>query len=167
MIFALLSSVLVFALMACEGPPGAPGLPGESGNPGNSGLAGPQGLPGAPGLPGPPGNPGNPGNPGAPGVPGPPGPPGPAAASPAASIALSKSVLSLASDPVTISGSGFMPGESVQLELVIDQQRSIIAGGGRTAQVQANASGAFSISLDEIGSPGTDVFGPRTLLAQW
>jgi hypothetical protein len=71
----------------------------------------------------------------------------------------------LASDPVTISGSGFMPGESVQLELVIDQQRSIIAGGGRTAQVQANASGAFSISLDEIGSPGTDVFGPRTLLA--
>ena len=60
MVLALLSSVLVFALIACQGPPGEPGLPGLPGNPGNSGQPGPAGPPGEPGLPGLPATPATP-----------------------------------------------------------------------------------------------------------
>ena len=50
-IAALLFSVLVFALVACEGPAGPAGLPGLPGNPGNPGPEGSQGPQGDPGMP--------------------------------------------------------------------------------------------------------------------
>ena len=67
-----------------------------------------------------------------------------------------------------VMGSGFLAGEPVLLELVVDQETSIIIGGGRTEQAQANGSGAFSVSLDEIGghdSVQAMAAGPRSILA--
>ena len=150
-VIALLSSILMLALIACQGSQGdsgQPGLPGSPGNPGSSGPEGAQGDPGIPGLPGHPGNPGPPGPPGPPGVPGTPGAPG---VSPEAAIEISKSTISTSGDPITVRGSGFLPGEPVALTLMLDPDLSIIAGGARGAQVQANEAGAFSISFDEVG----------------
>lgn len=159
---ALLSSVLFIVLVACTGDPGLPGLPGEPGNPGNPGASGPQGEPGEPGLPGAPGNPGNPGPPGAPGPGGANGAPGADAVSPAARIVLSKSTIGAAGDPFSVWGSGFRIGEPVTLVLQVDDSRQIILGGGRGAQISANASGAFSMSFDNVG--GSTV-GYKTLWA--
>ncbi len=148
-ITTLLSSLLVLALIACQGPqgePGLPGLPGEPGNSGSPGLQGPQGEPGLPGLPG------NPGNPGAPGPPGPPGPQGPAGidgVSPQAMVSLSKSSLASVGDPFTVSGSGFIPGEPITVSLMVDPNTSVTPDGGD--QIQANASGAFSVAFAELG----------------
>lgn len=177
---ALLSSVLVFALIACQGKPGLPGisgLPGNSGNPGAQGVQGPPGLPGISGLPGLPGDPGLPGNPGNPGNPGPPGAPGPAgpagadgedAVSPQARLVVSKSAIATAGDSFSVSGSGFRAGEKVTLALVVDQNLQIILGGARGAQLSANQAGAFSMDFDEIGGKGASLArapGDRTMLA--
>lgn len=167
-VIALLSSVLVLALIACQGPQGEPGVPGLPGNPGNSGAPGPQGAQGEPGLAGLPGHPGNPGAPGPPGPQGIPGEAGAPAVSPEAAIELSKSTISTSGDSVTVRGSGFLPGEPVVLQLKVDENLSIIAGGARGAQVQANEAGAFSISFDEIGgAPASQAraIGERTFLA--
>ncbi len=148
---ALLSSVLLLVLIACQGPPGEPGLPGLPGNPGNPGAQGAQGPQGDPGIPGLPGHPGNPGPAGPPGPPGAQGPQGDQGVSPEAAIALDKTVIATSGDPITVRGSGFIPGEAITLTLKIDDDLSIIAAGGRGSQAQANASGAFSIAFDEIG----------------
>lgn len=169
MVIALISSVLVFALIACQGPPGEPGLPGLPGNPGNPGEPGPQGAKGDPGEPGLPGNPGNPGNPGPPGPQGPPGPEGPAGVSPQAMISVNKMQLATSEDPLMVMGSGFLPNEPVTLSLMISGDTSIIVGGSRGAQVTANESGAFMASFDEIGgatASQNQAMGVRTLLAE-
>lgn len=161
LVTTLLSSILVFALIACQGPPGESGLPGLPGNPGNPGEAGPQGPPGVPGLPGLPGNPGNPGAPGPPGPPGPPGANGIDGVSPQASVSLSKSSVAAAGDPVTVTGSGFIPGEPIELALDISPGNHIHIEGG---EVQANASGAFRIGIEELGAG--DASGVLTFLAE-
>ena len=164
---ALLFSVFLTVLLACEGPSGSAGLPGAPGNPGNPGLAGAQGPPGDAGLPG---NPGNPGNPGPPGLLGPPGPPGPAgqdAVSSEARVVVSKSSLTM-DESVTVWGSGFLIGESVTLILVIDGQNQLVVGDADRFQTEANISGAFSVSFDSLGGSDDIVAmapGIRTLLA--
>ena len=161
LITTLLSSILVFALIACQGPPGEPGLPGLPGNPGNPGAPGPQGPPGEPGLPGLPGNPGNPGAPGPAGAPGAQGPAGIDGVSPQASISVSKTSIAAVGDSFSVVGSGFIPGEPVELALDISPDHHVHLEGG---EVQANASGAFSVSIAEIGE--TDAAGYLTLLAE-
>ena len=166
LITALLFSMFLTVLLACEGPAGPGGLPGVPGNPGNPGFAGVQGPPGDPGLPGNPGNPGNPGPPGHQGPPGPPGPAGQDAVSPEARIVVSKSSLTL-DEPVSVWGSGFLIGETVTLILVIDGQ-SLVVGDEDRFHAQANASGAFTLSLDSLGGSdilAADATGIRTLLA--
>ncbi len=148
---ALLSTVIVFALLACTGPQGEPGLPGLPGNPGNPGEPGPQGPPGDPGKPGLPGNPGNPGAPGPPGAQGPQGEPGTPGVSPQAAITVSKSMLATEGDAFSIWGSGFRPGEPVTLTLQVGQDSQIVLGGATGAQVTANGVGAFSASFDDVG----------------
>ena len=94
---------------------------------------------------------------------------GAAAVSPQAAIQLSKSTISTSGDPVTVRGSGFLPGEPVALQLVIDEDLAIIAGGAQGAQVQANEAGAFSIAFDEIGGASASqarAMGNRTFFAE-
>ena len=168
MVIALLSSVLVFALIACEGAPGLPGepgLPGPPGNPGNPGAQGIQGPAGEPGFPGLPGNPGNPGAAGPPGPQGIAGMDGKDATSPSAKLASSKDVIATAGDPFTVSGSGFQANEPVTLLIQVNQTLQIIIGGARGAQVVANEAGAFSIDFPEIGGRDTSLeraLGTRT-----
>ena len=145
-IIALLFSVFVILLLACAGPQGPAGLPGLPGNPGNPGPAGPSGDAGLPGLPG---NPGNPGAPGAPGAEGDPGSSGSAAVS-QARIELDKTVFGL-DESLSISGSGFRPGEPVTLLLVVNQNLQAMIGGGRRAQTQASSAGTFSIEFESVG----------------
>ena len=168
-VIALLSSLLILALIACQGPQGESGQPGLPGNPGHAGASGPQGPDGESGLAGLPGHPGNPGPAGPPGSQGPAGAQGADAVSPEASVELSKSTIATAGDPVTVRGSGFLPGEPVVLQLRVDENLSIIAGGARGAQVQANEAGAFSITFDEIGGASASqarAMGNRTFFAQ-
>lgn len=149
MILALLFSVSVFALVACEGPSGSAGLPGLPGNPGN---AGPQGGDGAPGDPGLPGLPGNPGNPGAAGPQGPPGENGPAgtnAVSPQARLNVINNSLT-SGDSFSVWGSGFKANEAVLLSVMSGSSKKII-GGGAGAQAASNAAGAFSVQFDSMG----------------
>ncbi len=151
----LLPLLSVLVLVGCYTPAGRgpPGLPGLSGLPGNPG---PQGNPGEPGLPGLPGNPGNPGALGPQGPSGPPGPTGPQggeAPSPEAAILLSSGVMSV-DQPLSIAGSGFLPGEPVTLVLVIDDIVSYVVGGRTAEQPVANAAGAFSVSFDSIRGDG-------------
>ncbi len=145
---ALFSSVLIFALIACQGPAGESGLPGLPGNPGNPGEPGPQGPPGNPGLPG---EPGNPGNPGLPGPPGAPGLPGADAVSPEASIMSSKGRVAASEDSFSVMGSGFKSNEVVIIQLRVDDGNPIIVGGGIGAQTSANEAGAFSKRFDGMG----------------
>lgn len=160
-ITTLLSSILVLALIACQGPPGEPGLPGLPGNPGNPGAPGPQGEPGEPGLPGLPGNPGNPGAPGPPGAQGPQGPAGIDGVSPQASLSLSKTSIAADDDPFVVTGSGFIPGEPIELALDISPGNHLHLEG---EEITANAAGAFSVAIAEIGA--TDASGYLTLLAE-
>ncbi len=163
-IAALLFSIFVFALVACEGPQGPPGLPGLPGNPGNSGPQGVQGPQGDPGLAGLPGNPGDPGNPGAAGPPGTQGAPGAdaVAISLEASLSVNKAVLTM-SEPIEVSGSGFQIGEPVLIRFSVDDKTQPILGSAT-----ANAAGAFTVAFDQLG--GTDAIkaaavGIRTLSA--
>lgn len=142
LMIAVISSLSVLILVACEGAAGAPGLPGNPGNAGLAGVQGPQGEPGLPGLPG------NPGSPGAPGAQGPNGPAGLDAVSPEADLIISKNSVSM-SEPVTIMGSGFRPGEPVSLHIIIDSTFAPMIGDASAAQATANAAGAFSIHFKD------------------
>ena len=80
----------------------------------------------------------------------------------------SKSVMTM-SEPFTVTGSGFRPGEPVVVQLAIGEFASPIAGGALGSQVTANGAGAFSVLFDfasEIGSVIEQAPGNRTLLAQ-
>ena len=128
---ALVFSAIMFALIAC------------SGSEGSQGVQGPQGLPG---------------NPGAPGAQGPAGPAGYSndnasggGQNSLAAIIVSKSSLSM-SEPFDLYGSGFISGEPVLISLRIDSTLSPVVGGGSSAQVVANAAGAFTISFDSIST---------------
>ena len=149
----ILSMFSILVLVACRGPQGEPGLPGLPGNPGNPGPQGIPGLPGEAGLPGNPGNPGNPGPQGPQGPEGPQGPPGQDGVSPEASIMLSGDTMSV-NEPLSISGSGFIPGEPVTLALVVDNIVSYVVGGRTAEQPVANGAGAFSVSFDSIKGGG-------------
>ncbi len=73
---------------------------------------------------------------------------------PDAMILVSSAVMSV-DEPLTIAGSGFLPGEPVTLALVIDNIVSYVVGGRSAQQPTANAAGAFSVSFDSIsGSAG-------------
>ncbi len=145
-LYALLFSVFVIFLLACTGPQGPSGLPGLPGNPGNPGAAGPPGDAGLPGLPG---NPGNPGPPGAAGLAGEAGSGGGVSIA-QARVELNKTVFGL-DESLSISGSGFGPGEPVTLLLVVNQNLQAMIGGGRRAQTQASSAGTFSIDFESIG----------------
>lgn len=160
----LLSSVIVFALVACQGAPGEPGLSGLPGNPGNSGPQGAPGEAGVAGLPGLPGNPGNPGPPGAPGPAGASGADGADAVSPQANVVVSKNSIAATGDSFSVWGSGFRIGEPITLTLLVDQDTEIILGGSVGAQVSANGSGAFSQGFDEISELGVSS-GVKTIIA--
>ena len=165
---ALLSTVLVFALIACTGPQGESGLAGLPGNPGNPGEPGPAGAPGDPGKAGLPGNPGNPGAAGPPGAQGAQGAQGLSGVSPQAAIVVSKNTLATSDDAFAIWGSGFLPGEPVTLTLQVGQDEQIVLGGATGAQVTANGVGAFSASYDEVGgsdSSQAQAVGQRGFLA--
>ena len=150
LIFSLFS---ILVLVACRGAQGEPGLPGQPGFPGNSG---PQGVSGEGGQPGHPGNPGNPGNPGPQGpegregLQGLPGEPG---VSPGAKLMVNSGVMSV-DEPLSIAGSGFIPGEPVTLVLVIDNIVSYVVGGRTAEQPTANGAGAFAVSFDSIRGEG-------------
>jgi len=133
---ALIFTISMVVLLACTGSQGKPGLPGLSGAPGNPGNVGSPGAPGFAGFPG------EPGFAGAPGAPGPAGPPGP--------VGLTGQGISPEA-AITIRGSGFRPGEPVVLLLQVNNSLQVIIGGGRGAQVTANAAGVFEASFDAIG----------------
>jgi len=167
-IVALLSSVFVFAFIACQGDPGQPGISGFPGNPGNAGPQGGQGVPGEPGLAGNPGSPGNPGAPGAPGPAGAAGLNGMDAVSPQARLVISKSTIAAEGDSFSVWGSGFGVGEPITLTLQIDNDLQIILGGVVGAQLSANESGAFAKDFDSIGGNSasrSQAPGIRTLMA--
>ena len=168
-IVALLSSVFVFALIACQqGDPGLPGLSGFPGEPGNVGPQGFQGPPGQSGFPGFPGEPGNPGPPGAPGSTGARGADGADAVSPQARVTVSKDIIATSGDSFSVWGSGFLAGEPVTLLLVVDGNLQIILGGARGAQLSANEAGAFAMDFDEIGGNSKSLaraIGMRSLMA--
>ncbi|MCY4654005.1 MAG: hypothetical protein OXC95_12685 [Dehalococcoidia bacterium] len=63
-------------------------------------------------------------------------------------IVLSKSDVAGSGDPFAIAGSGFIPGEFVELSLMIDPDNSVMLGD----EVQANASGAFSVAIADAGA---------------
>ena len=67
---------------------------------------------------------------------------------------LDKSRLTL-DEPLGIWGSGFKPGESIVLLLLIDGVNQPIIGGGLGAQVTANEVGAFAATFDAIGVTAT------------
>jgi len=68
-------------------------------------------------------------------------------------------------EAVTVSGSGFKPGEGVVLTLEIDKLNRRVIGGGVGSQISANNGGAFAAEFDHgIGGRPTSS-GVRTLLA--
>ena len=150
LIFSLFS---ILVLVACSGPQGEPGLPGQPGFPGNSGPQGVDGESGQPGLPGNPGNSGNPGPQGPEGREGLQGLPGEPGVSPGAKLMVSSGVMSV-DEPLSIAGSGFIPGEPVTLVLVIDNIVSYVVGGRTAEQPTANGAGAFAVSFDSIRGEG-------------
>ncbi len=77
-------------------------------------------------------------------------------------IVLSKDTLAAAGDSFAVGGSGFNPGEPVVVSLIVDPDTSIVPEGGD--QIQANASGAFSVAFDEVGGSGAS--GYLTFLAE-
>ena len=109
------------------------------------GSTGPQGERGEQGLPGDPGPQGEPGRSGAPGVRGPEGPSGEDAPAPEARIIVNKTRLRL-NEPLEVWGSGFDPGESVTIQLEIDDPLNRIVG-----DTTASSSGSFRVEFDEIG----------------
>ncbi len=74
-------------------------------------------------------------------------------------IVLSKGVVAGSGDPFSIAGSGFIPGEPVELSLMIDPNNSVMLGD----EVQANASGAFSVAVADAGA--SDASGYLSVMA--
>ncbi len=70
-----------------------------------------------------------------------------------AMIMVSSGVMSV-DEPLTIAGSGFLPGEPVTLVLVIDDIVSFVIGGRTAEQPTANAAGAFAVSFESISGEG-------------
>lgn len=74
---------------------------------------------------------------------------------------MSKSSVAAAGDPVIVTGSGFIPGEPIELALDLSPGNHIHIEGG---EVTANASGAFRVGLEELGAG--DASGVLTFLAE-
>ena len=74
-------------------------------------------------------------------------------------IVLSKSAVAGSGDPFSIAGSGFIPGEFVELSLMMDPDNSVMLGD----EVQANAAGAFSVAIADAGA--SDASGYLTVMA--
>ena len=72
---------------------------------------------------------------------------------PEAMIMVSSGVMTV-DEPLTIAGSGFLPGEPVTLVLVIDDIVSFVIGGRTAEQPTANAAGAFAVSFESISGEG-------------
>ena len=72
---------------------------------------------------------------------------------PEAMIMVSSGVMTV-DEPLSIAGSGFLPGEPVTLVLVIDNIISYVIGGRTAEQPVANAAGAFSVSFHSIRGDG-------------
>jgi hypothetical protein len=53
-------------------------------------------------------------------------------------------------DELTVTGGGFEAGEAVIIQLHVDENLSVIVGGGRGAQVAANGAGAFEVTFASI-----------------
>ena len=62
-------------------------------------------------------------------------------------------------EPLSILGSGFLPGEPVMLVLVIDDIIRYVVGGRTAEQPTANAAGAFTVSFYSIRGGGRDYGG--------
>ncbi len=72
---------------------------------------------------------------------------------PEAMIMVSSGVMTV-DEPLTIAGSGFLPGEPVTLVLVVDDIVSFVIGGRTAEQPVANAAGAFAVSFESISGEG-------------
>jgi hypothetical protein len=182
----LVMSALLF-LIACAGPTGpagAPGLPGNPGLPGVQGTEGAQGSTGAPGLPGNSGLPGNPGNPGESGATGPAGPTGSTGStgsagstgpagqagsngsngvSPEASVAIKGGNVIYLDGGVTVIGSGFKTGETI--EIMFDLQQGKGANEAVLGFATADAAGAFSLIVSNLQDRASVVRTSAKLLA--
>lgn len=176
----LVMSALLF-LIACAGPTGpagAPGLPGNPGLPGVQGTEGAQGSTGAPGLPGNSGLPGNPGESGATGPAGPTGSTGSAGStgpagqagsngsngvSPEASVAIKGGNVIYLDGGVTVIGSGFKTGETI--EIMFDLQQGKGANEAVLGFATADAAGAFSLIVSNLQDRASVVRTSAKLLA--
>ena len=150
-VLTLVSSLLILALVACEGaagtqgPAGSPGASGATGAQGSDGLPGIQGPGGPQGATGPQGPQGPQGPAGSPGVPGPQGPAGKDAATPT-----NTTPASLTASPAepggtsVVYGAGFGSGASI----------SISSGGKILAGGKANDFGAFVMDVKVSGAVG-------------
>jgi len=135
-------------------------------------------LVGCQGSPGPQGEPGLPGLPGKPGLPGLQGPPGEPAPQATARIVVSP-VASLPKTTIYFYGSGFAPGEKIQLKLHVEGTDILLGPKGGMAVIEANEYGAFSFSgkrhygagsgiytLEAIGDKGSGATAPYEVLAK-
>ena len=114
-------------------------------------------LVGCQGSPGPQGEPGLPGLPGEPGLPGLQGPSGEPAPQATATIVVSP-VAGLPKAKTYFYGSGFAPGEKIQLILRIEGTAIACGPKGGMAVIEANEYGAFSFSQLRHRAIGTGVF---------
>jgi len=188
----LLTGISAMLLSACQGEPGKPGLPGLPGNPGNPGNPGPMGPQGPAGVAGYPGHPGNPGNPGAPGLPGLAGLPGPTGgvgpSGSSSGLKITPDTFYL-SDGVTVSGAGFESFEPVLVYFSVGPTAQCVALQGTSAgtrsggveqgwsactpgfpalssgPVDSNGGGAWTMTVDELGSLGSVNKWKTTILA--
>ena len=64
-------------------------------------------------------------------------------------------------DPFVVTGSGFIPGEPIELALELGPDGHVHIEGG---EVTANASGAFRVGIESMGA--SDVSGVLTFLAE-
>ena len=145
----LLVAALALTAVGCtgsEGPQGSVGLPGSQGSTGLPGAQGVRGEQGERGLEGATGSPGRPGSAGVPGVPGPAGPTGEDAAQSEAGISLVSQEVTL-NEPLEVWGSGFRPGESITIQLEIDQFLQPVIG-----DTAAGTGGAFRALFTRIGA---------------
>ena len=72
-----------------------------------------------------------------------------------------KSSVAGVDDPFIVTGSGFIPGEPIEVALELGPDGHIHIEGG---EVTANASGAFRVGIESMGA--SDVSGVVTLLAE-
>ena len=125
-----LALLVVLSLVACAGPAGPQGEPG---------------LPGNPGLPGLPGNPGLPGLQGSPGS---------SAEAPTATVIVIPAS-GKAKTPITIVGAGFNPGETVVVEILIENVSTVL---GKEVKNIVSNDGTFKVTSGiprgKIATPG-------------